>query len=492
MVAIPELRLRSVNDEAIRDDREYILYWMIANRRTRWNYSLEHAVSLAAALDKPLLVLEALRCGYEWASDRLHRFILQGMSDNAASLAGLPVRYYAYVEPDHGRGSGLLQRLSRTACAVVTDDFPCFFLPRMIQSAGRQLDVRLEAVDSNGLLPMRAADRVFSRAYDFRRWLQKNLAPHLSEAPKAAPFQGYRLPEGPAIPRDVLERWPEVSPDLLRGDREALRKLPIDHEVGPAAFDGGMTAAQQCLDRFIEDRLARYLDERNDPDAEASSGLSPYLHFGQISAHDIFHAIARHENWSPASLAEKATGSRTGWWGMSEPAESFLDELITWRELGYNMSSQQDDYREFDSLPDWARQTLDEHSDDRREHVYSLQELEAARTHDPLWNAAQRQLVQEGRLHNYMRMLWGKKVLEWTPSPQEAARILIELNNKYAVDGRDPNSYSGIFWVFGRYDRAWGPERPIYGKIRYMSSENTARKLKLDDYLQRYGSESEV
>jgi len=145
------------------------------------------------------------------------------------------------------------------------------------------------------------------------------------------------------------------------------------------------------------------------------------------------------------------------------------------------------DYDQFESLPDWAQQTISDHQSDRRDHVYNLDEFEAAETHDPIWNAAQRQLTQEGRLHNYMRMLWGKKIYEWSETAQDALTVMIELNNKYAADGRNPNSYSGIFWVLGRYDRAWGPERPVYGKLRYMSSENTRKKLKLDAYLQRYG-----
>jgi deoxyribodipyrimidine photo-lyase len=172
---------------------------------------------------------------------------------------------------------------------------------------------------------------------------------------------------------------------------------------------------------------------------------------------------------------------------MSREAEAFLDELVTWRELGYNRCCLTDDYGRYESLPKWALETLAEHADDRREHLYTLDEFETAATHDELWNAAQRQLIREGRLHNYLRMLWGKKILEWSPSPQQALDVLIHLNNKYAVDGRDPNSYSGIFWVLGRYDRAWGPERAVFGKVRYMSSENTRRKLRLREYLERYG-----
>jgi deoxyribodipyrimidine photo-lyase len=179
---------------------------------------------------------------------------------------------------------------------------------------------------------------------------------------------------------------------------------------------------------------------------------------------------------------------RAGWWGMSAGAESFLDELVTWRELGYNMCAQQPgDYDRYESLPGWARASLDRHADDPRDPVYDIDALERSRTYDPLWNAAQRQLVREGRMHNYLRMLWGKKILQWSATPQEALATMIQLNNKYALDGRNPNSYSGIFWVLGRYDRPWAPERPIFGVIRYMSSENTAKKLRVKRYLDRYG-----
>ncbi len=189
-------------------------------------------------------------------------------------------------------------------------------------------------------------------------------------------------------------------------------------------------------------------------------------------------------------MAEKANGSSEGWWGAREEVESFLDEVITWRELGYNMCWQRDDYDQYESLPTWAQKTLSEHAKDHRSHVYSLDECEAAATHDELWNAAQRQLTSEGSIHNYLRMLWGKKILQWSASPREALDVMIELNNKYALDGRNPNSYSGIFWVLGRYDRAWGPERPIFGKIRYMTTENTARKVKVKDYVKKYSAGS--
>ena len=215
---------------------------------------------------------------------------------------------------------------------------------------------------------------------------------------------------------------------------------------------------------------------------------SPYLHFGHISAHEVFEELRSRDGWSLNDLAEKPTGSREGWWGMSREVESFIDELITWRELGYNMCSKRDDYDQFESLPDWAQKTMSEHSADDRPEIYNDEELENAKTGDEIWNAAQRQLVREGRMHNYLRMLWGKKIYQWSPTAQDALRIMLHLNNKYAVDGRNPNSYSGIFWVLGRYDRAWGPERKIFGKLRYMTSDSTKRKLKLKEYLQRYSA----
>ena len=460
---------------------------MIANRRIRYNYSLQRAVEIAIDLKKPLLVLEALRCGYEWASDRIHRFVLQGMADNRAAAEELPLTYYCYVEEKAGAGSGLLEAIAKKACAVVTDDFPCFFIPRMLKSVSRKLPVLIEAIDSNGLLPMRAADQVFPTAYAFRRFLHRNLPDHLDQFPDANPLARIELPKLPALPKTITNRWRQANDELLKAGPSALDKLPIDHSVVPAVFKGGMVAAENALRRFRERRLERYGEERNIPDENVTSELSPYLHFGHISAHDIFNRISNEEHWSLEKLnTSNAKGQREGWWSMSKNAEGYLDELITWRELGYNMCWQVENYDQYESLPAWARKTLEDHQSDERPHCYSLEEFESANTHDDLWNATQVQLVSEGRMHNYMRMLWGKKILHWSQSPWEALEIMIHLNNKYAVDGRNPNSYSGIFWCLGRYDRAWGPERPIFGKIRYMTSDNTARKFSVKKYLAQY------
>jgi deoxyribodipyrimidine photo-lyase len=236
----------------------------------------------------------------------------------------------------------------------------------------------------------------------------------------------------------------------------------------------------------VDERLPDYPRDRNLPEADGTSGLSAYLHFGHVSVHQVLDRLARPRDWSPDLLTGPASGQREGWWRMGLAAEAFLDELVTWRELGYNTCALDPGYDRYDSLPAWARATLARHASDSRPHLYDLPDFAAARTHDPLWNAAQTQLRREGRIHNYLRMLWGKKILEWSATPQEALTTMIELNNRFAVDGRNPNSYSGIFWVLGRYDRPWFPERPIFGQVRYMSSASTARKMRVTEYVRRY------
>ncbi|MBD3336813.1 MAG: deoxyribodipyrimidine photolyase [Candidatus Eisenbacteria bacterium] len=485
MAEIPQSRVRCINDAPVRDNRDFVLYWMIANRRLGYNFSLERALRWCRELNKPLVILEALRCDYPWASDRLHRFILDGMAENARRLTPARIAYYPYVEPRAGAGKGLLQSLGRKAAVVVTDDYPAFFLPRAVAAAGRKLDTALEAVDSNGLLPQRLPEQLFKIAYSFRRYLQQELPRHLDALPRRYPLRGIDLPAA-LLPAAVTRRWPRATADLLAGDPQRIGELPLDHSVPPAPQRGGYGAARATLERFLDEKLNRYAEDQSHPDAAAASNLSPYLHFGHIAAQEIFLGVAEREGWSPGRLASHSAGARSGWWGMSAGAEAFLDQLMTWRELGFNMCVERDDYDEYRSLPDWARATLEEHASDERPYRYTPRQFTQAETHDPLWNAAQRQLLQEGRLHNYMRMLWGKKILEWSADPRQALEIMIELNNRYALDGRDPNSYSGIFWILGRYDRPWGPERMVFGTVRYMSSRNTRRKLKLTKYLERF------
>ena len=491
MNPVPAYRIRSLTDHPLRDRRAFVLYWMTAYRRREDNFALQRAVEIAGELKKPLVVLEPLRVDYRWASDRFHRFVIDGMASNRAAFATAPLLYRAYVEEESGAGKGLLGSLARHACAVVADDWPCYFLPRMLASAASQVDCRMEAVDSYGLLPFRTTDRTFSRAFDFRRHLQKVLLPYLLEEPAEDPLARVELPRLQALPTSLVRRWPMVDEALLCGDSSgsSLARLPIDHTVPPAPLKGGAAEAGRLAERFLEETLQRYAQERNQ--LEVTSSLSPYLHFGHISPHRLFREIAAREGWTPDAVDPGVRGSREGFWGMSTAAESFLDQLVTWRELGANLTSRVEDHEDYDSLPEWARKTLEDHAQDERPHLYSHGEFETGGTHDELWNAAQNQLRTEGRIENYLRMLWGKKVLHWSRSPREAYRILVELNNRWALDGRDPNSYSAISWIFGRFDRAWGPEREVFGKVRYMSSDNTRRKLKLASYLDRWARPSQ-
>lgn len=505
---IAEERVRSANAKPVHRGRDYVLYWMTSARRTRFNAGLEHAISRARSLAKPLWVLEALRCGSRWSTPRVHAFVLRGMAQNRDRFAATPVGYLPYIEPEVGQGQGLLASLASRAATVVTDEFPSHFLPRMIAAAAEALDVRLEVVDSNGLLPLSRSQRPYPTAYAFRRFVQAELRDALGKRPLPDPLHGLELPPAPPLDSKILERWPQASSALLAADPAALAALPLDHGVEPVELAtaerdrdlfgddpaelppgsiGGSEEAEATLEGFLDERLPRYGEERNQPERGAQSFLSAHLHFGHLSVHDVFARLEERFEWSPERLTKKRDGKRDGFWNLPAEVESFLDEIVTWRELGYHFAHHVPDHDRYRTLPPWAQETLAEHADDPRPQLYDLDTLEAARTHDPLWNAAQNQLRVEGRIHNYLRMLWGKKILQWSESPEVALEHLIQLNNRWALDGRNPNSYSGIFWTLGRFDRAWGPERPIFGKIRYMTSENTARKVKVKGYIAKHG-----
>ncbi|MGE3510280.1 MAG: deoxyribodipyrimidine photolyase [Vicinamibacterales bacterium] len=485
---LPEsVRVRNINASAVRGSAGYVLYWMTAARRTTFNFGLDRAVAWAEALQRPLIVLEALRTDYPWASDRLHRFVLDGMRDQMTSFAQTPAHYFPYVEGQLGAGKGLLAALSDKACVVVTDDYPAFFHPRMLQAAARQVAVRLEAVDSNGLIPLRAARRAYPAAVHFRRHVQTQLRLSLRECPSAQPFAGRAVPVASEPPRDILARWPTASREMLEGSADVLRSLPIDHAVRPVGLPGGARAADDVLRRFIAQRLDSYHTRHNHPDDDGTSRLSPYLHFGHISTHAVFDSVMRRERWTVDRVGAPS-GAREGWWGVSGGADAFLDQLIVWRELAFNTCVwKPEDYDRFESLPAWALDTLERHSRDPRPFLYSARDFEEGATHDSLWNAAQHQLREEGWMHNYLRMLWGKKILEWSATPQEALKTMSSVMNRWALDGRDPNSWAGYFWTLGRYDRPW-PERAVFGTVRSMSTNSTRKKVHVKQLLGRYGS----
>jgi deoxyribodipyrimidine photo-lyase len=480
----PFSRIRPLNQQRIDPLGSYVLYWMTANRRTRHNFGLQRAVELSIELQKPLLVLEAVRVDYPHASDRLHTFLIDGMRDNARAFEGSRATYHPYLEPESGAGRGLVAALAAPAALVVTDWFPAFFLPRMTAAAAARCPVRLEAVDASGLIPTADHGRAFPTARGYRAFVQRSLRERLGAVPLAEPLSRL-VQSGAVVPRKVLERWP--STNLATPASKLAAALPIDHSVGAVSTRGGPAAADGVLRDFLSHKLSRYAGEGHHPDTDCTSRLSPYLHFGHISAHEVFSALMTAERWTTRRLGPGRTGAREGWWNVSPGAEHFLDQLVVWRELAFNGCAWGVDYRSYDSLPRWARATLEAHLDDPRPQLYSLEQLDAADTSDRVWNAAQNELRQTGWCHGYLRMLWGKKILEWCRHPAEALSRMEALMNRHSLDGRDPVSYLNYAWVLGQYDRPWF-ERPVFGTVRCMTSESALRKLRMKNYLARFST----
>jgi len=485
---LPADRIRLIVDLEARPGAECVVYWMTASRRVRFNHALERAVDWAERLRLPLAIVEVLRCDEGPVTLRNHTFISEGMCENARRLADRPVLYHPFIELSPGESSRVLQALARVAAVIVTDDAPVAGVAGFLGGEASMLPVRVEAVDAWGLLPLATTEKPPGTAYAFRRIMHREFRSRLAEFPDPDPLEGVNIPHASAGLRRLLAG--SEKHDDLPGHPfvEILDRVPVDRRVAPVPdTPGGAGAAEKTLGRFIADGLGSYAEGRNHPDDGATSRLSPYLRAGHIAAAEVFLAVTTACRWSPEDLCLPNNGRRAGWWGLSPDAEAFLDQLVTWRELGAAFSRHVPEPERWETLPPWARRTLEEHVRDPREMLYSFEELESARTSDVLWNAAQRQLREEGIIHNYLRMIWGKRVIEWTRDPREAMEILVQLNDRWALDGCDPNSYSGIGWCFGRFDRPWGPRRPIYGTIRYMSSEWTVKKLRLQRWLERWG-----
>ena len=457
---------------------------MIAARRTRFNFSLQRAVEAANALGLPLVILEALGVSYAYASDRLHTFVIEGMRDNARACRPSRAHYYPYIEPGTHAGRGLVEALAERAALVVTDWFPASALPRAIAAAAARIAVRVEAIDSNGLIPVATHGRAFPTARGYRAFMQRSLRHQLPAFPDESPLA--RLDRGGAVlPPGVERLWRPA--DLTCGPAASVAALPIDHSVPPAPMPGGQRSGRDRLRMFLDVKLAHYAETANHPDADGTSRLSPYLHFGHVSAHEVFSALMTHERWTSRKLARGAAGARQGWWNVSAGAEHFLDQIVVWRELAFNGCDWTPGPQSFATLPRWARETLDAHRGDPRPHLYTLEQLAAGSTQDPVWNAAQNELRTTGWCHGYMRMLWGKKILEWSRQPEEALERMAALMDRYALDGRDPVSSLNYAWVLGRYDRPWF-ERPVFGTVRYMTSESAKRKLKMKNYLATFSA----
>ncbi len=393
--------------------------------------------------------------------------------------------YYPHLEVNKGEGLKLTEALAKRACLLVTDEFPAFIMQKRNKELPQKWNIPYCTIDSNGLIPLGLTSKAPYSAYQFRRIMQQHFLEAYTNPPKENPLEDLHVLTKEPDVRDIREKW-LMAGELLFQKEKFIPGLDIDHDVKSLTINGTRQAALSQLGHFIHAKLEKYGDERNDPDRDGTSHLSPWLHFGLISEYEIVKALLEQQpnGWDLGQITYQ-NGKNHGYFGGNDSIQKYLDELITWRETGFHFCHHTPDYDAYESLPDWVLETLEKHSSDVREYVYSPEEFEQAKTHDPVWNAAQRQLVREGYIHNYLRMLWGKKILEWTSHPKEALDIMIHLNNKYAIDGRDPNSYTGIFWVLGRFDRPWF-ERPVFGKIRYMSSDSAMKKIKMKDYLDKY------
>ncbi|MCC5942552.1 MAG: hypothetical protein JJU37_13515 [Balneolaceae bacterium] len=484
-------RIFKKNSNQPNPDGEYILYWMQINRRFHYNYALEYAVAWANKLGKPLLILEAFSCDYPWASNRSHTFMMQGMKEHHDYANQQELNYVSFVEEKSGQYKKLLFNLSQKASVLITDEYPVFIMRKRNSTYPEELSIPYITVDSNGLIPLGLTEKDPYSAYLFRKIMQKHFIEAYTSPPKNNPLDDLKNRETVELANEIFQDIPDVE-KALNDIPFFIENLSINHSIKPIDWHGGRQAALGMLGQFIKNGLLVYDEKRNDPDEKKTSNLSPWLHFGKISAYEIVHAVLQHqpEGWDLDKITFNK-GSTGGFFNGNPNIDSFLDEIITWREVGFHYAHHREDYDKFESLPDWALKTLNKHRDDPREWIYDYDQLAQSKTHDEIWNAAQTQLREEGIIHNYLRMLWGKKVIEWTPDPETALQYLIDLNNNYAIDGRDPNSYSGIFWCFGRFDRAW-QERPIFGKLRYMTSESTRKKVKLKSYLSAHGAEKNL
>ncbi len=466
---------------------DYVLYWMQINRRFHYNFALEYAVAWANKLNKPLLIFEAFSCDYPWATDRSHTFMMQGMKEHLDYAEQQNLNYISFVEEKTGQYEKLLKDLAENACLLITDEYPVFIMRERNERYPELFKIPYITVDSNGLIPLGITEKDPYSAYLFRKIMQKNFIEAYTNPPKKNPLDDLVNQQQIKLDPHTFSKLPDAK-NALDDIPKFISGLNINHEVKPITWHGGRSAALGMLGKFIQYGLLEYDEKRNHPDENKTSRLSPWLHFGKISEYEIVKTVLEHQpkGWDLNKISYN-NGSRGGFFNGNPNIDSFLDEVITWREVGFHYAYHRSDYNKYDSLPDWAKKTLDKHKNDPRKWQYSYEELAQSKTHNEIWNAAQTQLREEGIIHNYLRMLWGKKVIEWTDTPETALQYLIDLNNTFAIDGRDPNSYSGIFWCFGRFDRAW-QERPIFGKIRYMSSKSTQKKVKLKQYLKQFRS----
>ncbi len=441
---IQKERIQELNNKKIRNG-DYVLYWMQSAQRSHYNHALEYAILKANELQKPLIVYFGLTPNFPDSNRRHYHFMLEGLKDVKASLDEKNIKLIILINsPDQGAIN-----LSKNASMIIVDAGYLKIERMWRENAANNIKCPLIQVETNIVVPVKStSSKEEFAARTIRSKINKILPKFMVSLKHNATQVSYN---GPDFDSHDIENIDEV-----------INILEIDDSVKEVNnFHGGTSKALENLEYFIKNKLDKYEDYKNDPNYDYLSNMSPYLHFGQISP--LYIALQISKSNSPGK-------------------EAYLEELIIRRELSMNFIYYNPHYDSLDCLPDWAKKNLQEHASDKRKNIYSLQQLENAETGDPYWNASQKEMMIKGKMHGYMRMYWGKKIIEWTKTPEEAFNTAIYLNNKYEIDGRDANGYTGVAWCFGKHDRAW-KEREIFGKVRYMNANGLKRKFDADTYV---------
>jgi deoxyribodipyrimidine photo-lyase len=443
-------RIKTLNDADICSG-DYVLYWMQQSQRAVYNHALEFAVQQANKLDRMLLVVFGLMDDYPEANLRHYTFMLEGLKETRATLASRGIKMVLR----RGHPSEVALKLGQRASMIVCDRGYLKHQRDWRMQVAHQAPCPVVQVESDVVVPVEVvSEKAEYAARTIRPKIHRKLETYLV---------GLKRTE--AKHQSLGLKIKEIDLEDTEG---LLRKLKLDHSVPSVSdlFKGGTSQAVKCFDGFVRHRLKYYDQHSNQPQTNDVSHMSPYLHFGQISPLYLALKISR----APDSL--KAS------------KDAYLEELVVRRELALNFAFYTADYDAYSCIPGWAQKSLAEHEHDKRDYVYSRRQLENAGTHDPYWNASMLEMKHTGFMHNYMRMYWGKKILEWSETPQKAFRTTLAINNKYFLDGRDPNSYTGVAWIYGVHDRAWS-ERLIFGKTRYMAASGLERKCDIAAYVKK-------
>jgi deoxyribodipyrimidine photo-lyase len=447
-MTIHPARIQQLNDIPARKG-DYVLYWMQQSQRAAWNHALEYAIDRANRLNLPLVAGFGLTDAYPEANLRHYTFMLEGLAETAAALAdrGIQLVIRKGSPPD------VALDLGRRAALMVCDRGYLRHQRQWRVQVARNADCPVIQVETDGVVPVATASpKAQYAARTIRPRLHRVLADFLM----------------PLSARSVKKSSLHLSfPGLDSADpKTLLETLSLDRTVPPVSrfFPGGTSHAEKRFQAFLENSLKNYETNGNQPQTDDISHMSPYLHFGQISPLYL-------------ALAVMNVGR-----SLADARDAFMEQLIIRRELAINFVQYTPDYDSFDCIPGWAKKTLADHESDPRQFIYTADDLAQAKTHDPYWNAAMMEMTCTGFMHNYMRMYWGKKILEWSPTAQQAHATTLALNNRYFLDGRDPNSYTGVAWLFGVHDRAWA-DRPIFGKVRYMAASGLERKCDIHAYV---------